>query len=152
MGGDVELFEEFDGFEIFATAVLIGDPVAAFATVIEEEHGGDGVDAEAIEMEVFEPEDGIGDKESTDFVATVVEDVGAPAAVFALAGIGVFVEGGAVEPGEAVGVFWEMAGDPIEEDADVILVAGIDEKHEVFRGAEAGGGGEEAGDLIAPGA
>jgi len=151
MSGDVELFEKLDGFEIFAAAVLVANPVAAFAAVVEEEHGGDGVDAEAVDVEVFEPEDGVRDEEGTDLIAAVVEDVGAPAEVFALAGIGVFVEGGAVKPGQAVGVFGEVTGDPIEEDADVGLMAGVDEEHEVFGRAEARGGGEEAGDLIAPG-
>ena len=39
-------------------------------------------------MELFEPEEGVGDEERADFVAAVIEDVGAPAEVFALAGIG----------------------------------------------------------------
>jgi len=64
----------------------------------------------------------------------------------------VFIESSAIEPGEAVGIFGEVAGNPVEQDADVGLMAGVDEEHEVLGGAEARGGGEETGDLIAPGA
>lgn len=49
-------------------------------------------------------------------------------------------------------IFREMAGNPIDNDADVVGVTLVDEVHEVFGTAETGGGGEIAGDLIAPGA
>ncbi len=62
------------------------------------------------------------------------------------------VEGGAVEAGQAERIFGEVAGDPIDNDADAVLVADVDEVFEVEGTAEAGGRREIAGDLIAPGA
>ena len=72
--------------------------------------------------------------------------------MFALARIGVFVQMGAVEIAQAVPVAWEMGGDPIEDDADAVLMERIHQKHEIVRRAEAAGRREIADGLIAPGA
>ena len=66
--------------------------------------------------------------------------------------MGVFVEVCAIEVAEAVLVFGEVGGNPVEDNANVGLVAAVDEGHEVVGGAEASGGGEVASDLVAPGA
>src|SRR5881394_3763725 len=44
VGDMVEFSQEFDGFEVFPTAVLVGNPFALASGVIEVKHGGDGVD------------------------------------------------------------------------------------------------------------
>jgi hypothetical protein len=41
----IEMTEEIDGFEVFASAELVGNPLALLAAVVEVEHGGDGIDA-----------------------------------------------------------------------------------------------------------
>ncbi len=53
-------------------------------------------------------------------VAAVVEDQRAPVPVLALARVGMLVERGAVEAGQAVGVFGEMRRHPIDDDADAV--------------------------------
>ncbi len=60
------------------------------------------------------------------------------------------VKGGAVEPGQPVGVLGEVARHPIDDHPDARLVAPVDEVHEVVRRAEAGGGSEVADHLVAP--
>ena len=87
-----------------------------------------------------------------DFVAAVVEDQRAPFAVLALARIGVLVERGSIEIRKPVRVFREVRGHPVHDHADAVLMALVDEVHEVVRRAEARGGREVADDLIAPGA
>jgi len=70
----------------------------------------------------------------------------------ALAGIGVLVEMGAVELGEAMSVTREMRGGPIQNDAEACLMAAIHEFHEFGGSAVAASGGKVAESLVAPGA
>ncbi len=60
MGDHVHGLEEFDGFEIFAAAVPVGNPLAFLAGVIKIKHGGDGIHAEAVDVVFVQPEEGVG--------------------------------------------------------------------------------------------
>ncbi len=133
----VHALEEFDGVEIFAAAVLIGNPLAFLARIIEIQHGSDGIDAESVDVKLVQPEERVGDEEVLDFVAAIVVNESAPVGG-ALARVGVLVEMGAVELGEAVGVAREVRGSPVQNDADAGLVAAVDELHE-FRGGSRSG-------------
>ncbi len=64
----------------------------------------------------------------------------------------VLVEGRAVEPPEAMRIVGKVPGYPIEQHREPGAVAGIDQRREISRSAEAAGGGEQPGRLIAPGA
>ncbi len=46
----VELWEEVNGFQVFATAELVRHPLPIFAAVVQVQHRGDGVDADAIDV------------------------------------------------------------------------------------------------------
>ena len=61
------------------------------------------------------------------------------------------VEGGSIERGEAMGIFWKVGRDPVQNDADPMLVAIVDEPAKVIGAPEATGGCEISGGLIAPG-
>ena len=68
----------------------------------------------------------------------------------ALARIGVLVERGAVEAGQAVRVGREVRRHPVEDHADAGAVRAVDEAGEAFRRAEAGRRRVEPGGLVAP--
>src|SRR6267143_4148203 len=123
-----------------------------FARVVEVEHGGDSVYAKAVDVVFVEPEERVGDEIVLDFVAAVIVDERAPVGVRALPGVGVFVEMGAVELGEAVSIAGGVRGCPVENDAEAGLVTAVDKFHEFSRCAEAAGGGKVAERLVAPGA
>ncbi len=150
VGRGVDLLEERDRLEVLAAAVDVGGPFALFARVVEVEHRGDGVDAQPVDVELLEPEESVGDEEVAHLAAAVVEDVGAPVPVLAAAGIRVLVERLAVEPCEREGVLREVTRHPVHDHADVGLVEPVDEVAQVVGVAEAAGGGEVSGDLIAP--
>ena len=101
-------------------------------------------------MKLVQPEERVGDEEVAHLVAAVVEDVRSPVGVLALARVGVLVERGAVEAGQAPVVLREVRRDPVDDDADARLVESIDEIAEVVGVTESGGRGEVAADLIAP--
>src|SRR5439155_24020663 len=112
----VEAAEEVDGFEVFAAAEAVRNPLASFARVIEVKHRSDGVHAQTVDVILVEPEQGIADQEVADLPAAVVENERAPILVFAEARVGVFVEMGAVEEAQAVLVARKVRGYPIEDD------------------------------------
>ena len=130
--------------------MLVGDPLAVPARVVEVEHRRDGVDAQAVDVVAVEPEHGARHQERAHLVAAVVEDAALPLGVEALARVGVLEEMRAVEVAEAVLVVREVRRHPVEDDADAALVQAVDERHEVLRRAVARAGREVAGGLVAP--
>jgi len=146
----VGLPQEGDGLEVLVAAVLVGDPVPFLARIVEVEHRGDRIDAQAVDVKLVEPEKAVGDEEVANLGAAEVVDQGVPVAVEALARVGVLVERGAVEPGEAVRVAREMARHPVDDDTDARLVAGVDEGAELLRRAVPDRRREQPHGLIAP--
>lgn len=142
-----------EGVEVEGAVEVGGVVVEAGAeAAVVVEHAGDAVEAEAVEIEFVDPVAGVGEEEVEDFGFAVVEAAGVPGGVVAaFAGVEVLV-GSSVEAGEAFGFVFDGVGvDEVDDDGDAGLVAGVDEVFEFFGGAEAGGGGEEAGDVIAEG-
>ena len=103
-------------------------------------------------MELFKPEDEVGNQEVAHLITAVVEDQRAPLLVLADPRIAVLIEVAAIEKGQAVGVFREVPGNPIEDHANAFGVAAVHEGAEFVERAKAAGGGIEARHLIAPGA
>ena len=154
MGGEdggVQVLEELDGLQILVAAVYVGQPLAGLAVVVQIEHGGHRVHPQAVHVVLLQPEHGRGEQEGAHLGPAEVEHVGAPLLMLPLPGVGVFVGGGAVEVVQAKGVPGEVGGHPVHNHADARLVELVNEVLQIVRGAEAAGGGEVAGALVAPG-
>ena len=123
-------------------------PVAA--GVVAVEHRGDGVDAQAVDVQLAEPVEGVGDEEAAHLGLAVVEHERAPVGVLAALRVGVLVERRAVVAGQGAVVAGEVGGHPVDDHAEAALVEVVDEPAEVVGVAEARGGRVEAGDLVAP--
>ena len=130
--------------------MTIGHPLSRFARVIEIEHRCDGVHTQAVDVVLVEPEQRIGDEKIPHLVASVVENIRPPIAVLALPRIGMLVQMRAVEHGQSVRVLGKMRGHPVEDHAKSGFVAAVDKMPEIIRVAEAAGGREVAGHLVAP--
>ena len=128
----------------------LGIHCPSLARVVEVEHRGDRVDAKAVDVILVQPEQRVREQEAPHLVAPVVEDQRPPVLVLPLPRVGVLVQRGAVEAGQAVLVLGKVAGHPVEDDADAGAVTGIDEVFEVFGRAEPAGRREEAEHLVAP--
>ena len=152
VGQFVELAQEADRLQVLAAAVAVGDPLAFLARVVEVEHRRDAVHAQAVEVVFVEPHQRAREQERAHLVAPVVEDGRVPFRVEALARVGMLVQVGAVEAGQAVRVGREVRRHPVEDHADARAVQGIDEGLEVLRRAVARGRREVARRLVAPGA
>ena len=129
----VHLLEEHDGVEILAPAELVRHPLALLARVVEVEHRRDGVDAQAVRVELAQPVERVREQEVAHLVAAVVEDERAPVGMRAAARVLVLVERGAVEARERPLVAREVRGHPVEDHADPLPVQLVDERAEVVR-------------------
>jgi hypothetical protein len=89
-------------------------------------------------------------QEVADFVAVVVEHQRAPLLVFALTGVSVFIKVGAIKERQTVTIFGEVTGHPVHNHPNTVLVALVNEIHEVFWCAIAGGAGIVPRHLIPP--
>ena len=147
----VKVFEEGDGFEVLVSAVPVRNPFPGLARVVEVDHRGDGVHAQPVQVVPVEPEQSVREQEVAHLGPAEVEDRGPPVLVPAEARIGVLVEVSAVEEAQAVLVHREVRRDPVQDHPDSLLVATVDEVHEVVGVAEATGRREVAGGLIPPG-
>ncbi len=147
----VHVAQEVDGLEVLVAAVDVRHPLPVLAGVVEVEHGRDRVHPQRVDVELGDPVQGVGDQERLHLVAAVVEDVGAPVLVLALTRVGVLVEGRAVEAAQRPLVLGEVAGHPVEDDADAGLVQAVDQVAELVGTAEARHRREVVGHLVAPG-
>ena len=96
----------------------LGTHSPGLAGVVEVEHRRHRVDPEAVDVQLLDPVQGAGQEEVAHLVAAEVEDERAPVGVLALAGVGVLVEGGAVEAGEGPVVLGEVGRHPVDDHAD----------------------------------
>ena len=147
----VELPDEIHGLQILVSAVDVGGPLPSLAAVVQIEHGGHRVHPKAVDVEHLQPEQGGGVQEGSDLVLAVVKDPRTPVGVLPFAHVGVLVAGLAVELVQAEGVLGKVGRDPVQNDAHPGLVELVHQVHEVLWGAEAAGGREVAGTLVAPG-
>src|SRR5437879_381355 len=104
----IELSQEVDGLKILPSAVLVGDPLAVFARIIEVEHRGDSIDAQTINMEAVTPKQRVRQKEIADFMAAIIEYQRTPILVGAFARAFVLIECGPVKPRQSPIITWEM--------------------------------------------
>ncbi len=142
--------QEFDGVDVLAAAVTVRNPAAGRAAVVEIDHRGDRIDAQPVDAVALHPEQRVGHEEVRHLDAAVVVDQRAPVEVAALHRVGVLVKRGAVEPPEPVRIVGEMPGHPVEQYAEALAVAGVDQHREIFRRAEAACWREQPGRLVAP--
>ena len=146
----VHLAQEFYRLDILAPAMDVGDPFARRTGIVEVEHGGDGIDPEAVDVIALQPEQRRGEKEIGHFAPAVIVDQRVPVAVKSLPGVGVLVERGAVEMPQSMRVGREMRRHPVHDHADAGSMAALDEAGEGLGRAVARGRREEPDRLVAP--
>ena len=146
----VHLAEKIDRLDIFASAVLIGDPLAFLPAVVEVKHRRDRVHSQTVHVVLIYPEQRVGDEEIPNFIPSIVENVRSPVGMLALTRIGVLVKRSPVETPKTESVLRKMSRHPVQNDADAVLVAEIHEVLEVVRSPIPGGRRIVPRDLVAP--
>ena len=145
------MLKEFNGLQVLVASVLIGNPLAFLASIVQVEHGCNRIHPQPVHMVLLHPVKGVADQEILYFIFAVVKHLGAPIRVFALAGVSVFEQGLSVKISQSMGVLGEMGRNPVQDDADSGAVEIIHKIHEVLWRAVPGGGCKISGYLITPG-
>ena len=132
------------------------------AAVVAVEHGGHGVHPQAVHAKALQPVQRIADQVVAHLRAAQVADQRVPVGVEAFARVGVFVQVGAVEVGQAVGVGGKVRRHPVEQHAQTRSMCGLHKPLEAGavahacavggRCAEAGRGRVQPHRLVAPAA
>ncbi len=148
----VHLLQEGHRVQVLPAAVLVRRPPARLARVVEVEHRGDRVHAQAVDVELLAPVHGVGDQEVAHLTAPEVELQRAPVGMRGPQRVVVLVQRAPVELGQRPVVAREVCRDPVHQHPDAGLVQPVHQVPEVVRGAEPGRRRVEAGDLVAPGA
>ncbi len=133
--GEVQATQELDRVEILMAPVLVRDPLALLARIVEVQHRGHRVHPQPVDVIAVEPEQRAAAEEVADFRAAIVEDRAVPFRVEALPRVLVLIEVSAIEEREPMLVTRKVRGHPVEDHADATLVQVIDEIHEVLRRA-----------------
>ena len=107
--------------------------VVLAAAVVEVEHGGHGVDAQAVDVVLLQPVHGVRDEERLHLALAEVEDAGRPVGVLVHERVFQLIAAGAIEFIKAVLVLREVGRDPVEQHADAGLVALVHKAHELLR-------------------
>ena len=151
MDGRVRVAEEVERFQILAPAILVGNPLAGLARIIQIKHGRHGIHPQPVNVIAVEPRHRTAQQKAAHFRPAEVEDQRAPVLMLALAGIGMFVKVRAVEMRQREKILGEMCRHPVHENADAVLVERVHQIHEILRRAVTMRRRVEAGDLITPG-
>ena len=103
---------------VLVTAFGVRQPFAGPSRIIEIKHGSDRIDAQAIDMEAVEPIERVRGQDIRDLAPAEIVDRGVPVGMEAPARVRMFVEGRAIELGEAMLVGGKVSRNPIEDHAE----------------------------------
>src|SRR5438105_1361606 len=70
----VERGQEVERLEVLAAAVAVRNPFTGLAAVVEIDHRGHRIDAQAVDVKLFEPAERAAEEEIAHLVTAVVED------------------------------------------------------------------------------
>ena len=121
------------------------------AAVVQIEHGRHRVHPQAIHVILLQPVDGVGDQEGLHLTLAEVKNTGGPVGMLVHHRVGKLIAAGAVELVQAVLILGEMGRHPVQQHADVRLVAAIHKFHELLRRTVAVCRSIIARHLVAPG-
>jgi len=144
----LEAAQRIHGFQVFASAILVGNPFARFARVVQAKHGSHAIDAQPVHVILLQPKEGAAQQETADFVAAVIEEGTGPLRVEPFARVRRLIEVSAVETGQPVAVGREMRRHPIHKNADALLMQTMHQEHEVLRRTVTAGRRKVAGGLV----
>ena len=84
-------------------------------------------------MEHIEPEHCRRNEEACNLISAVVEYICAPFLVLAYSPVLILIAACAVKAGKAVSVLGEVSGNPVEDNADTLLMGAVYEIHKILR-------------------
>ena len=147
----IQMFEEFDRFQILILSIDIRHPVACTAAIIQIQHGGHRIYTQSVNMELFYPVQSIGNQEILYFVLSIIKYLGSPIRMLALSWICIFIQCLSVKICQTCGILRKMRRYPVQNHTYSILMEVVHHILEIFRCTISGCRCIVANHLIAPG-
>ena len=126
-------------------------PLAGLTAVVQVQHRGDRVHTKRVDMELIQPEAGVGHQEVTDLATSEIEHVRAPIRVLATSRIRILIQRRAVEAAQCERILREVGRNPIHDHTDAGLVQFLNKILEIVGAAQTRIDRVVAGHLITPG-
>src|SRR6476620_11295395 len=101
-------------------------------------------------MVFVQPEQRTADQKTSHLVAAIIEDVGLPVRMEALARIGMLKEMRAIKETQTMAIGRKMRGHPVQYDPYIVSMERIDEIHEILGRSKIAGRSEVSGGLVPP--
>ena len=147
----IQVFKEFNSFEILVAAEFICNPFSILLTIIKIKHRSNCIHTKTVNMALLHPVKGIGDQEVLDLRTTIIIDLGSPVRMLTLSRICMFIYSCSVKIGKSMGIFREVGRYPIKNNAYLLTVKIINKIFEILRSSITGCRCIIAGYLISPG-
>src|SRR5690606_9426060 len=122
VGDFVKAPDKINGVQILTPAKTIWHPLPMLTAKVQIEHRRHRIHAQPIQVVLFEPKECTADQKITDFVTSKVKDLGAPVLMLSLSRVRVFIKMGSIKESQSMGITWEMGRNPVENDANPMLV------------------------------
>ena len=147
----IQMFEEFDRFQILILPIDIRHPVACAAAIIQIQHRCHCIHTQSVNMELFYPVQGIGNQEILYFVLSIIKYLGSPIWMLALSRICIFIQRLSVKICQTCSILREMCRYPVQNYSNSIFMEVIHHILKIFRCAISGRWCIVANHLITPG-
>src|SRR5678815_1574242 len=101
-------------------------------------------------MVLSQPEQCAADEKTPDLITAIIEDVGFPVRMEALARVLMLIKMSAIEKAQSMAICRKMRRYPIEDDPNSMSVEFVDQIHEVLRSSVIARGSKIPGGLVPP--
>lgn len=145
------MLDHLHGLQILLAAVHVGHPFPVIFAIVQIQHAGHGVHADAVRVKFLHPEQRISYQIVVHLGPSVIVDQCSPVGMEALTGILMLIQACAVKAGQSMGISGKMSRHPVQNHADARLVQFVDKIHKVLGAAVPGSGCIITDDLVPPG-
>ncbi len=117
-------------------AVLVRCPFTVTAVIVKIKHRRYCVNSQTVNMELFQPVKGVGNKEASHLGSAVIKNPCAPCKVVSLFRVCILVGSTAVPLKKSCFVSGEVSRYPVKDDCNSGIVEHLDHFHEIIRRSE----------------
>ena len=148
--GFIQLVEEIYSLQIAVAAMLIRLPLAILSAIIQIQHIGHSINAEAINMILIHPENSIGNQKALYLGTAIIKIGGTPASIICSLRIVGFIQIPAIKISQTMIILTEMTWYPVHNNTDTCLMCLVNQITQIIRSTKTAGSGIVASSLIAP--
>ena len=147
----IQMLKKLNCFQILISAIFIGYPLTIILSIIQIQHGCNGIHTKTVHMTLLDPEQSICDQEVLYLRSAIIVDLGSPVRMLSLSGICMLINCSSVKIRQSMGILGKMCRHPVQNNPDFLSVKIIYQIFEILGCSIAGSRRIITGDLISPG-